>query len=57
MQERGRKRLDDEREAVGEVTARPAVELHAVAALARDHAETVVLNLMQPLIAARRLRG
>src|SRR6516165_6248289 len=50
-------RLDDEREAVSEIVARPAVELHAVAVLARDHPEAVVLDLMHPVLAARRLRG
>src|SRR5262249_29066111 len=50
-------RLDDEREAVGEVVPRPAVKLDAVVALAGDYAEAVVLDLMQPVLAARRLRG
>src|SRR6516162_3223168 len=50
-------RLDDEREAVGKVVARPAAEPHAVSALAGDYAEAVVLDLVQPVIAARRLWG
>jgi hypothetical protein len=50
-------RLDDEREAVGQVGARPAVELHPLAFLAGDHPEAVVLDLMQPLFAGRRLWG
>jgi len=40
--------LDDEREALGQVIARPAVELHPPAVLAGDHAEAVVLDLVQP---------
>jgi len=43
--------LDDEGEAVGQVLARTAVELHPIAVLARDHAEAVVLDLMQPHLA------
>jgi hypothetical protein len=50
-------RPDDQREAVGEVVARPAVELHPVAALAGDDPEAVVLDLVQPIIAGGRLRG
>jgi hypothetical protein len=60
MQERGRSRASASTisgKPVGEVVARPAVELDAVAALAGDYAEAVVLDLVQPLIAARRLRG
>jgi hypothetical protein len=49
--------LDDERAALGEVVARPTVEPHAVAVLAGDHAETVVLDLVQPQLAGRRARG
>src|SRR5262249_44512789 len=49
-------RLDDQREAVGQVIAGAAVEPHALAVLARDDAETIVLNLVHPRIAARRLR-
>jgi len=50
-------RLDDEREAVSEIVARPAVEPHALAALAGDHPEAVMLDLMQPILAGRRLRS
>jgi hypothetical protein len=50
-------RLSDEREALGEVVARPTVEPHAVAVLAGDHAETVVVDLVQPQLAGRRARG
>jgi hypothetical protein len=39
--------LDDEREALGEVVARPTVEPHAVAVLAGDHAQNVVLDFVQ----------
>ncbi len=49
-------RLDDQREAVGEVVAGAAVQPHAVAVLARDDAEAVVLDLVQPRVAGRRLR-
>jgi hypothetical protein len=59
MQERERSRatrLDDQREAVGQVVARSAVEPHAVAVLAGDDAETVVLDLVQPRSACWRLR-
>ena len=37
--------------------APPAAELHAVAALVGDHAEAVVLDLVQPQLAGGRLRG
>jgi hypothetical protein len=46
-------RLDDQREPVGEVVAGAAVELDTRAVLAGDHAEAVVLDLMQPLCAGR----
>ena len=49
-------RLDDQREAVGQVVAGAAVQPHALAILARDDAEAVVLDLVHPGIAARRLR-
>src|SRR6516225_9574457 len=49
--------LDDERETVGQVVARPAVELHPRALPAGDHTEAVVLDLVQPLLAGGRLRG
>jgi hypothetical protein len=48
-------RLGDQREAVGQVVAGAAVEPDAVAVLARDDAEAVVLDLMQRRVAARRL--
>ena len=48
-------RLDDEREAVGQVIAQPAVELHPFAVLAGDHAKPVVLDLVEPQLAGRRL--
>ena len=35
----------------------PRVELHLLAVPARDHAEAVVLDLVQPLRLARRLRS
>jgi hypothetical protein len=49
--------LDDEREAPRQIIARPAVEPHAVVALAGDHAEAVVFDLVQPQLAGRRLCG
>jgi hypothetical protein len=39
------------REALGQIIAGPAVELHPRAILAGDHAETVVLDLVQPRLA------
>src|SRR6516162_8650612 len=50
-------RLHDQREAPGQVVARPAIEPHARAALTRDQPEAIVLDLMHPVLAARRLRG
>jgi len=50
-------RLDDQREATGEVIARTAIEPHLRAVLAGDDSESVVLNLMQPLAAGRQLVG
>ena len=41
----------DQREPVGQVIAGAAVEAHAAAVLARDHAEAVVLDLVQPCVA------
>jgi len=46
-------RLDDQREATGEVIARTAIEPHLRAVLA----ESVVLDLVQPLAAGRQLVG
>src|SRR5215472_1876911 len=60
MQERERKacqRLDDRREAVGEVIARTAVEPHLRAVLAGNNPEAVVLDFVQPLAAGRQLIG
>jgi len=58
MQERARKpgqRFDDQREAAGEIVARPRIKPHALAILAGDDAEAVVLNLVQPRPAGRQL--
>src|SRR5262245_9619796 len=41
-------RLDDQREAAGEVVAGTAVEPHPLPILARDDSESIVLNLVQP---------
>ena len=49
--------LDNQRKALGQVVAGPAIEPHARAVLARDHPEAVVLDLVQPLLAGRRLQG
>ena len=49
-------RLDDQREPLGQVVARAAVEPHEVAVLARYDAGAVVLDLVQPRVAVRRLR-
>ena len=60
MQERersSRQRLDDEREAVGQVIARPAVEPHPLAVLAGDDPEAVVLDLVQPQLARKAAAG
>ena len=40
-----------------EVIAGPAVEPHSIAVLARHDPEAVVLDLMQPPLAGRRLQG
>src|ERR1700730_5053962 len=50
-------RLDDERESIGQVITRPAIELHPFAVLAGDDPKTVVLDFVQPLLASRRLRS
>src|SRR5262245_47129225 len=42
-------RLNDQREAMGEIVARTAIEPHLCAILAGNDAEAVVLDLMQPL--------
>ena len=49
--------LNNERETLGKVVAWTAVKLHPFAVLAGDYAEAVVLDLVQPVIAARRLWG
>ena len=51
-----RQRLDDQREAVGQVVAGATLEPHASAVLARDDSEAVVLDFVQPDLLARRLR-
>src|SRR5262245_33312449 len=50
-------RINDQREATGEVIARTAVEPHLRAVLARNDSEAVVLDLMQPLAAGGQLIG
>jgi len=58
MQEREcNQRLNNQREAVGEVIARTAVEPHLRAGLAGNDAEAVVLDLMQPLAAGEQFIG
>jgi hypothetical protein len=52
-----RQGLNDERKTLGQIIAGPAVELHPRPVLAGDHAEAVVLDLMQPRLAGRRPRG
>ena len=47
---------NDERESVGQVIARPAIELHPFAVLSGDDPKPVVLDFMQPSLARRRLR-
>ena len=44
-------RLDDQREAMGEIVARTAIEPHLRASLAGNDAEAVMLDLVQPLAA------
>ena len=46
-----RQRLDDQREAVGEVIARAAVEPDALVLFASDDPDAIVLDFMQPLVA------
>src|SRR5262249_50851086 len=45
------RRLDDQREAAGEVIARTAVEPHSRAVLPGDNPKSIVLDLVQPLAA------
>jgi hypothetical protein len=49
--------IHDQREAVRQVIAGATVEFHALTVLARDDAEAVVLDLVNPRAAARRLFG
>ena len=59
MQERTRgcQRLDDQREATGEVVTWTTVEPHLRAVLAGNNAKAVMLDLMQPLAAGGQLIG
>src|SRR5262249_32386118 len=50
-------RLDDQREATGEVVAGTAIEPHLCALLAGNDAEAVVLDFVQPLAAGRQFIG
>src|SRR5262249_31935895 len=50
-------RLDDQREAAGEVITAPAVEPRPLAILAGDDSESIVLDLVQPLAAGGQLVG
>ena len=43
-------RIDDQREAAGEIVARAAIEPHPLAVLAGNDAEAVVLDFVQPLL-------
>src|SRR5262249_13690598 len=54
---RARQRLNDQREAMGEVIAWTTIEPHLRASLAGNDAEAVMLDLMQPLAAGRQLIG
>jgi hypothetical protein len=47
----------NQREAASHVIAGAAVQPHAVAILACDNPEAIVLDFMQPLAAGRQLRG
>src|SRR5262249_49378272 len=49
--------LDNQWEAVGEIVAGAAVEPHAVAILASDDPEPVMLDFVQPRLARWRLQG
>jgi enoyl-CoA hydratase len=52
-----RQRPDDQREAIGQVVARPAVEPHPLAILAGDDPKPIVLDFVQPQGSGRRLWG
>ena len=53
----GGERINDQREAAGEVVAGPAIEPHPLTILAGDDSESIVLNLMQPQAAGRQRVG
>ena len=50
-------RINDQREATGEVIARTAIESDSLAVLAGNDAKAVVLDLVQPLAAGRQFMG
>src|SRR5215469_377611 len=50
-------RINDQWKAAGEVIAGPAVEPHPLTILAGNDAESVALNLVQPLAAGRQRVG
>src|SRR5262249_31519165 len=50
-------RISDQRETVGEIVARTAIEPHLRASLAGNDAEAVVFDFMQPLAAGGQLIG
>ena len=50
-------RINDQREAMGEIVAGTAIEPHLRAILAGNDAEAVMFDLMQPLAAGRQLVG
>ena len=50
-------RLDDQREAAGEIVARTVVKPHLRASLAGNDAKAIVLDLVQPLAAGGQLVG
>jgi hypothetical protein len=52
-----RQALDDQREPVGQVVARTAIEPHLRAVLAGDDPETIMLDFMQPQRTAGRCGG
>src|SRR5215475_2350564 len=49
--------LNDQREAMGEIIAREAVEPHLRAGLSGDNAKAVVFDFVQPIAAGRQLIG
>ena len=50
-------RLDDQREAIGEIIAGTALEPHLRAALSGDDPKAIMLDLMQPLVAGAQFVG